>query len=124
METLAAPRTQIVARQPIFDRRKEVYGYELLCRAESYQSADEATRQVVANTLFSIGMEKVLCGKRAFLKFDHSLLIEDLHAAFAKESLVIEVPQTLNVDQAVIDACRKLHENGFFVALDDFSGED
>lgn len=61
-----------VARQPIFDRRRDVYGYELLFRSGADQTCFDAsdgtaaTRQVVSNTLFSLGLDRVLCGKRAF----------------------------------------------------------
>lgn len=115
-----------LARQPIFDRRKEVYGYELLYRSAidqvSFPDANgtEATKQVVANTLISIGADKVLCGKRAFINLDHTLLIDNLYGTFASDKVVIEVLETTQVDEAVIAACRKLHENGFSIALDDF----
>lgn len=115
-----------VARQPIFDRRNDVYGYELLYRSASDQTsfpggdATEATRQVVANTLISIGAEKVLCGKRAFINLDHSLLVDDLYGSFSPDSVVIEVLETTRVDEAVLAACAKLRRAGFSIALDDF----
>jgi c-di-GMP-related signal transduction protein len=116
-----------LARQPIFDRRGDIYGYELLFRSEGdqtcYPGGDDATatREVVANTLFSIGLEKVLCGKRAFLNFDRSLLSGNLHQIFSKDDVVIEVLETVQVDESVIAACSDLHKSGFAIALDDFA---
>ncbi len=116
-----------VARQPIFDRRKEVYGYELLYRSAKDQTSfpggdgTEATKQVVANTLISIGAEKVLCGRRAFINLDHTLLIDSLYGSFSPDKVVIEVLETTEVGETVIAACRKLHESGFTIALDDFA---
>jgi c-di-GMP-related signal transduction protein len=115
-----------VARQPIFDRRKEVYGYELLYRSALDQvefpggDAAQATKQVVANTLISIGVDKVLCGKRAFINLDHRLLTDHVSGTFTPDKVVIEVLETTQVDQAVIAACAKLHQSGFSIALDDF----
>jgi len=115
-----------VARQPIFDRRKDVYGYELFFRSgadqTSYDAIDgtAATRQVVANTLFSLGLDRVLCGKRAFVNFDETLIKEDLHQTFSKDGLVIELLETVRVDDSVIAACTQLHQSGFSLALDDF----
>ena len=116
-----------LARQPIFDRRGDVYGYELLFRSAADQTCfpggdDDAaaTREVVANTIFSIGLEKVLCGKRAFLNFDRSLLNGNLHQIFSKDDVVIEVLETVEVDEEVIAACAELHKSGFAIALDDF----
>jgi c-di-GMP-related signal transduction protein len=115
-----------VARQPIFDRRREVYGYELLYRSASDQasfpggSGTEATKQVVANTLISIGADKVLCGKRAFINLDHNLLIDDLYGTFSPDKVVIEILAATQVDEATIAACTKLYQSGFSIALDDF----
>ena len=115
-----------VARQPIFDRRREVYGYELLFRSSGSQTtydgvdAASSTRQVISNTIFAIGVDRVLCGKRAFINFDESLLAEEIPSAFGPEDLVIEVLETVKVDDAVVEACAKLHKRGFALALDDF----
>jgi len=59
-----------VARQAIFDRKQNVYGYELLFRSSTDNGFDGsdaslATSQVIANTVFSIGLENMLSGKRA-----------------------------------------------------------
>ena len=115
-----------VARQPIFDRRRDVYGYELLFRSGADQTCFDAsdgtaaTRQVVSNTLFSLGLDRVLCGKRAFLNFDNTLLKEDLHRNFSRDDLVVELLETISVDDEVIAACSRLQQDGFAVALDDF----
>lgn len=116
-----------VARQPIFDRRGEVYGYELLYRSAPDQTcfpggnAADVTREVLANTIFSIGLENVLCGKRAFLNFDRTLLNSNLPEIFPKDDLVIEVLETVEVDQEVVTACSDLHKLGIAIALDDFT---
>ncbi len=115
-----------VARQPIFDRRRAVYGYELLFRSAADQGrfpggdGPEATKQVVANTIISIGAEKVLCGKRAFLNIDHTTLNDNPYLSFAPDKVVFEILESTEVDDAVIGACAKLHQAGFFLALDDF----
>src|SRR5579883_456270 len=79
-----------------------------------------ATRHVISHTLFSLGIERVLCGKRAFVNFEKSLLSEDICRNFPPGSLVIEILETVEVDEAVIEACRKLQQDGFTIALDDF----
>jgi len=58
-----------VARQAIFDRKQEVYAYELLFRSDAVRNefdgteAASATTQVIANSLLSVGLENMLCGK-------------------------------------------------------------
>ena len=116
-----------VARQPIFDRRGDVYGYELLYRSAMDQTAfpggdsTTVTTEVVAETLFSIGVEKVLCGKRAFLNFDRSLLSGNLHEVFPKDGVVIEILESVEIDESVVSVCSDLHRLGVAIALDDFT---
>jgi EAL and modified HD-GYP domain-containing signal transduction protein len=71
-----------VARQAIFDRRLDVFGYELLfrsCQNNSYDGTDGAlaSSQVISNSFYSIGVENILGGKRAFINFPRKLLVED-----------------------------------------------
>src|SRR6201999_3634855 len=70
-----------IARQAIFDRQRKLYGYELLFRSELASNAFDgteaaaATMQVLSNTLMSTGVEKLLGGQKAFVNFDHRLLL-------------------------------------------------
>jgi len=115
-----------VARQPIFDRAQQLYAYELLFRSGADQNefdgteAASATMQVIANSLLSIGFENVVCGKKAFLNFDRSLLIAGLLSILPRESVVVEVLETVEPDAEVMAACRALYEQGYTIALDDF----
>jgi len=115
-----------VARQPIFDRKQQVYAYELLFRAGLGSSqfdgaeAASATTQVIANSVLAIGLESILCGKKAFLNFDRSLLQGNLHSILPRESTVMEVLESVEADAEVLDACRNLRASGYAIALDDF----
>jgi EAL and modified HD-GYP domain-containing signal transduction protein len=86
-----------VARQPILDRQRHLYAYELLFRSDARQDAYEgddgaaASTGVIANALLAIGLENLLCGKKAFINFDRSLLLGGLHSVLPPEILVIEV---------------------------------
>jgi EAL and modified HD-GYP domain-containing signal transduction protein len=115
-----------VARQAILTRHKDVYGYELLFRSDpavnSFDRTDSssATRQVIANTLFSAGLEGILCGKRAFINFDRKMLLDGSCTILPKETLVVEVLETVEPDDEVLAACARLSESGYAIALDDF----
>ena len=86
-----------VARQPIFDRTRQLYAYELLFRSDEvnneYNGTDStsATTQVIANSLLTIGLENVACGKKVFLNFDQGLLMGGLHAVLPRETTVLEI---------------------------------
>ena len=90
-----------VARpQPIFDRQRQFYGYELLyCseRARNQFDGMEASRHRTGdlNQLLSIGLENILCGKKAFLNFNHRLLSDGLHLSLPRKATVIEILETV-----------------------------
>ena len=115
-----------VARQAILNRHKDLYGYELLFRSgpqkNHYDSTDasSATSQVIANTLFSAGLEGILCGKKAFINFDREMLLDGAFSILPKEILVIEILESVEPDEQVVAACSRLRESGFTLALDDF----
>jgi c-di-GMP-related signal transduction protein len=116
----------LVARQAIFDRDRRVYGYELLFRSNAGLNefdgteAGLATKQVLANSLLVIGLENLVGTKKAFVNFGRGPLLQGWHAALPRESTVIELLETVEPDAEVLEACRKLREEGYQIALDDF----
>ena len=115
-----------VARQPIFDRKREVVAYELLFRSDaaatSYSATDsaEATTNVIANSLLSIGIGQMIGDKKAFINFDKAVLLGGLHAILPPEALVVELLETIEADAEVLAACANLSQQGYTIALDDY----
>ena len=69
-----------VARQPIFDRRTQVYGYELLFRTglENFcpqDDLDHAAASVLENAWLTFGLPALIGTKKAFINFTRSLLV-------------------------------------------------
>jgi c-di-GMP-related signal transduction protein len=116
----------LVARQAIFDRDRRVYGYELLFRSAAAQNEFDgtegglATRQVLANSLLVIGLENLVGTKQVFVNFGRGPLLQGWHTSMPKQNTVIELLETVEPDAEVLEACRKLREQGYRVALDDF----
>src|ERR1700691_3951426 len=100
-----------VARQPIFDRQSQVHAYELLYRANAgcdhYTGTDEdsTTLEVLAGSLLTIGMNRLAAGKLAFINFGRNLLINGLIPMLPKEMVVIEVLESTEPDDEVLDSC-------------------
>lgn len=72
-----------VARQPIFDKNKNVVAYELLYRSNlnnkyTAEDGNKATYKVIANSFYTIGIEKLTEGKRALINFTEDLLKEEI----------------------------------------------
>jgi EAL and modified HD-GYP domain-containing signal transduction protein len=115
-----------VARQAIFDRVRQLYGYELLFRSSGERNEfdgsahDSATMQVIANSLLSIGLENLVCGKKAFVNFDRAVLMSGLHSMIPPGDLVVEILESVEPDRDLLSACRELRRQGYMIALDDF----
>jgi len=115
-----------VARQPVFDRQRQIYGYELLYRSDPSSNqfdgteATSATQQVISSTLLSVGLEKILGGKKAFVNFNERLLREGVHQSLPREATVIEILESVEPTAELVELCRGIHTEGYTIALDDF----
>lgn len=115
-----------VARQPIFDRRQNVFAYELLYRRSNASNAfdntqaDVASSNVIVDSFLSIGIDSLTGGKRAFVNFTGNLLEREVATLFPKDILVIEVLETVSVNPQIVEKCKTLKHLGYKIALDDF----
>ncbi len=113
-----------VARQPIFTRAMEVDGYELLFRAgpENYYHHDDGTQasaEVIAASLLAIDMDRLTGGLPAYVNFTRELLFEEYYKLLAPESVVVELLEDVEIDDGLVDRCRRLKGDGYRLALDD-----
>ena len=118
-----------VARQPIFDRQKNVFGYELLFRSgfENYYKAmdpDKATIDVISNSFFVIGFDKLTDGRTAFITFTRNLLTKGVANLLPRDYVTVEILENVEPDEEMVEVCRNLKAEGFRVAMDDFVYED
>lgn len=114
-----------LARQPIFDRNKNVIAYELLFRnghENAYNSVDgnEATLNVIANSFYEFDFKSVSDNKKVFINFTEKLITEEIATILPNDDVVIEILETIEPTDEVLNACKKLKARGFILALDDF----
>jgi len=115
-----------VARQPIFDRKKDVAAYELLFRSgleNAYDTSldgDRSTSNVITNSLLIIGLDNLTNGKKAFVNFTRNLLVQGVPSMLPKNALAVEILETVEPEPDVIQACRELKAAGYQLVLDDF----
>ncbi len=116
-----------VARQPIFDRVENVFGYELLFRNGLENSfhgdADEASRATLDRSLL-MGLDTLCDGRRAFVNCTRNTLIKGLVTLLPSTMTVVEVLESVPADAEVTAACRSLKEAGYMIALDDYVADD
>jgi c-di-GMP-related signal transduction protein len=81
-----------------------------------------ARRWTVALLSFrpSIGLENILCGKKAFLNFNQSLLNDGLYLSPPRLAMVIEILESVEPNSGLLALCRRIHDQGYTIALDDF----
>ena len=73
----------------------------------------------VLDTSFLIGFEKITAGIRC-LSIARAIFCFGITFPFSAKSVVVEILETMEPDQDVIDACRRLKGKGYMIALDDF----
>ena len=118
-----------VARQPIFDRHRHVYAYELLFRsglknAFGGMDPDRASIKVIADGFIRFGLQRLTGGKRAFINFTRDTLVKGYATLLPKDSIVVEILEDVEQDPEVFDACRALKQRGYMIALDDVVCDD
>jgi len=114
-----------VATQPIFDIKEKIVAYELLFRSNSDNcyngmDGDDATSNVIANSFAIIGLEKLTFGKRAFINFTESLLLNETPLLLNKDEIVVEILENIKPTEEIINTCKRLKALGYVLALDDF----
>lgn len=117
-----------VARQPIFTRDMRIWGYELLFRhGKDVQAAvildgDQATTQVIADG-FTLAEQGLRDGAKALINFPRNVLVGAAPYVLSPERCVIEILETVEPEREVLDACQRLKDSGYLLALDDFVGQ-
>lgn len=119
------PWTIHVARQPITNRAGGLEGYELLFRDApgatfATQRAATATSRVLVNTFAEFGLGRLVGDRLGFVNLTREFLVGEIPLPFAPELAVLEVLETVEVDDAVVAGVAKLAHQGFAIALDDF----
>lgn len=114
-----------IARQPIFDRSLQVYGYELLYRTSSdnfYSGLDDnrATGELLYNSFLVMGLRDLTEGKKAFINFSKDLISTDIPGLLPPGEVVIEVLEREKATADTLTSCLRLKDKGYTIALDDF----
>lgn len=114
-----------VARQPIFNKQKNIYAYELLFRtgmSNAFPDLDgeTATSSLLSSSFFTVGIEKISGGKVAFINFTEKLLLQGIPTMFPPENIMVEVLEDVTPSTEINEACKSLIAKGYDIALDDF----
>jgi EAL and modified HD-GYP domain-containing signal transduction protein len=114
-----------VARQAIYNVEKRVFAYELLFRDGDSNcfpdmSPDEATSSMIANSHLTVGIEDITFKKPAFINFHKDTLLYRFPSTLDPLSVVIEIVETVEVNDELVQACKHIRDLGYQLALDDY----
>jgi c-di-GMP phosphodiesterase len=115
-----------VARQPIFDARRQVVGYELLYRksAEAAGAApgdpNRMSSDVIVQNFLEAGLSRLTGGLPGHVNFTREMLLSRTYELFDPKAMVVELLEDVEGDAEVIIACRRLRARGYTLALDDY----
>lgn len=118
-----------LARQPIFNIKQDVIGYELLYRSSdsahaNVQDHDLASSTVIINAFINIGMENIVGSNLAFINLPRTFIVDKQLLPMTSEQVALEVLESVGCDDEVIHALENLSEQGYLIALDDFVYDD
>ncbi len=113
------------ARQPILDRDKRLFAYELLFR-DGVDNVfpdvddDEATAKLIEGSHLNFGLEDITGDKKAFINFTLDTLVKKYPTMLSHEQLVVEILETVPPGKKLLAATQDLKTRGYTIALDDY----
>lgn len=126
LDAAALPANVFVGRQPIFDRRQQTVGYELLYRTSEdnravFDDANRASLITLVNAVLEVGLDRLVGPRaRAFVNVTRDVLLSEYIDALPPRRVVLEILEDVPPDRDVVDRLRGLRRAGYFIALDDF----
>ncbi len=120
--------TRFIARQPILDRQRQIFAYELLFRSgiENYfnpsASAPSPCASVVDSTLL-FGMDNLTGHSRAFVNLSEEALLQEYAMLLPPDKIVCEILETVPPTAQTFEACKRLKKAKYQIALDDFGDQ-
>ncbi len=117
------------ARQPILDKSKNLFAYELLFR-DSIDNVfpdidgDEATSKMVEASQFNMGVSEFTGSKTAFINFTLETLEKGYPEMLAPDEVVVEILETVKPGKKLLALCKDLHAKGYTLALDDYEHQN
>ncbi|WP_459936454.1 EAL and HDOD domain-containing protein [Desulfonatronum parangueonense] len=122
------PEPIYVARQPVFDRDMNIWGYELLfrhsaqCSTARIDDADEATSRVIADG-FGLVEDLLAPTQKILINYPGRMLLQGAPRALPSEVAIVEILETVQPTPDILSICNQLKSEGYVLALDDFVGQ-
>jgi len=118
-----------VVRQPIVDRQKELFAYDLRFASDpDVISLDGDPEQawvwIRGEGTDPIDLLALAGGAKVFLQITPPLMLAEAYSALPGEKIILEVTKITDPTDELVAACRKAKDAGFTIALDGMSCDD
>lgn len=118
-----------IARQPILNQYRETVAYELLYRDGSgnkakFADGDAATKAVLNDAVNLFGFRQLTDGLPAYINFTRNLLLNGFARQSDPNDIIIQVMEDAQMDEAMELALRRLRQDGYTLALKNYTGQD
>lgn len=111
-----------VARQPILDREKDVFAYELVFRdgkGGAFPEIDPQKVSYLTDHYNALGLDDICGEKLSFISFSAETLISRFPTSLNPESVVVELTENPFAQHGLLEACKHIKHLGFKLAVDD-----
>ncbi len=128
-ETIPNPMHEImVSRQPIFNKKKDVFAYELLFRSDlpgsiknmkDRRAARDDSSLTAIDSLLVNGLKRLSTGKRVVIHFNHQTLLSEFPLMFPSNLLGIEIQEDADPENKVTEVVKKMKKSGYLFLMTD-----
>jgi len=114
-----------IGRQPIYNSKLNLIGYELLFRNSQdnkaiFTDANAATSDVIVNSCIEIGLTRLVGNRLAYINITRDFIVRRNELLLPKNNIVLEVLEDIECDDEVLIGLKDLKKQGYTIALDDF----
>jgi len=114
-----------VARQPIYDVNNQLIGYELLYRAgdtdvAEFSDGKLASSEVILNSFVNMGLDSLVGSAEAFINITEEFILNESLTPMFENQTVLEVLEHIKPTKEIVAGVKRLKEQGYKIALDDF----
>lgn len=113
-----------LGRQPIVNQQGQLCAYELLFRQSMQNFAQvsddtQATATVIQHAFGEMGLSSVLGQHLGFININDHMLMSDFIHLLPPRQMVLEILETMPVNEGTLQRCQELKAAGFTFAADD-----
>ena len=128
METAARnPILVSIARQPIFDEKRRLWGYELFCVGSAGTTNSGFLEE--PNVAISVQSSAYFClqqltntGKKILVDFTEKSILANLPHALPPTVAAVKVDERVSKIPSVMESLGNLKSDGYLIAVEEFSG--